>query len=225
MPRATQFKNFMVKPRILTAVTQLSEADSGKTIFLNSTTEFAVTLPKVRAGLNFEFIVKAAPSGASYTIGTYGGAQQLFGQIYTTDVNSGTDADFNIIAAARVTFVDGIAVVGDSLKLISDGTYWYVKGFCSVYNGMTITLSTSRSPSTSPSTSPSSSESRSPSTSPSASQSLSGSVSPSTSKSSSESRSPSASPSGSPSTSPSSSESRSPSTSPSTSPSVSPSSS
>ena len=212
--RATQFKNFMVKPRILTAATTLTEADSGKTIFLNSATEFAVTLPKVKAGLNFNFIVKAAPSGASYTI-TASEQNVMYGQIYTTDVNSATDPDFNIYAGKTLTFADGVAVVGDSAKFICDGDYWYVKGFCSVYNAMTITLSTSRSASTSPSESPSTSPSASTSESPSASPSASTSVSPSDSKS--------VSPSASPSTSPSTSPSASPSVSPSTSPSVSPS--
>lgn len=190
----------MVKPRELTAATTLTEADSGKTIFLNSTTEFAVTLPKVKSGLNFNFIVKAAPSGASYTI-TAQEQNVVYGQIYTTDVNSATDPDFNIYAGKTVTFADGVSVVGDSAKFISDGTYWYMKGFCSVYNAMTITLSTSRSASTSPSTSPSVSPSASRSVSRSASPSTSPSVSPSASKSVSPSHSPSTSPSTSPSSS------------------------
>lgn len=210
MARATQFKNFLVSPRTLTAATTLTEVDSGKTIFLNSATEFEVTLPNVKAGLNFTFIVKAAPSGASYTI-TANAQNQMYGQIYTSDINSATDADFNIYAATTITFADGVAQVGDSVRLISDGTYWYVKGFCSVYNAITITLSRSVSPSTSTSASPSTSPSASPSTSPSAS--------PSTSPSTSSSRSPSTSPSASSSRSPSTSSSRSPSRSPSVSPS------
>lgn len=213
----------MVKPRVLTAVTTLTEADSGKTIFLNSATEFAVTLPKVKSGLNFNFVVKAAPSGASYTIVTNGSSPVIYGQIYTTDINSGTDADFNIYAASTLTFADGTAVVGDSIKLISDGTYWYAKGFCSVYNAITITLSRSVSTSTSPSASASVSTSASPSVSTSASTSVSPSMSPSTSSSVSTSASPSVSTSTSPSSSSSVSTSASTSTSPSISPSVSPS--
>ena len=197
MPRATQLKNLLVKPRTLTAVTTLSEVDSGKTIFLNSTTEFAVTLPKVKSGLNFDFVVKAAPSGASYTIVTNEGTPLMYGQIYTSDVNAETDADFNIVAASTLTFADGVAVVGDSIKLISDGTYWYVKGFCSAYNAITITISKSVSPSVSVSVSPS----RSPSVSVSVSPSRSPSVSPSRSPSVSVSLSPSVSPSISPSAS------------------------
>ena len=205
----------MVKPRTLTAATTLTEVDSGKTIFLNSATEFAVTLPKVKSGLNFNFVVKAAPSGASYTIVTSDSSALMFGQIYTSDINAEADADFNIAQASTLTFADGVAVVGDSIKMISDGTYWYVKGFCSAYNAITITIS----PSASASTSPSTSLSRSPSTSLSASPSVSSSISPSESPSISLSRSPSVSTSKSPSASPSISVSRSPSKSPSASPS------
>lgn len=215
--RATQFKNFLVKPRTLTAVTTLAEVDSGKTIFLNSTTEFAVTLPKPKAGLNFRFVVKLAPSGASYTVVTNGSSPIIYGQVYTTDNNSATDADFNIAAASTITFADGVAVAGDQVELVSDGTSWYMRGFCSVYNALTITISSSRSASASPSVSPSASTSASPSTSTSAStsasRSASPSISPSTSKSVSSSLSSSQSPSISPSTSASASSSISPSSS------------
>lgn len=213
--RATQFKNFLVKPRTLTATTSLSEADSGKTIFLNSATEFAVTLPKPKAGLSFNFVVKAAPSGASYTVATYGTTSLMYGQVYTSQVTSEANADFNIVAASTITFVDGVSVVGDSVKMISDGTYWYVKAFTSAYNAITLTLSSSVSPSRSPSTS----LSRSPSVSLSASPSVSLSKSPSLSPSISLSASPSVSLSRSPSASPSISVSISPSVSPSASPS------
>lgn len=183
MPRATQFKNLMVKPRTLTKVTSLSESDCGKTIFLNSATEFAVTLPKPKAGLKFEFIVKAAPSGASYTVLTYGSTNTMFGQVYTSDVNSETDADFNIVASSLLTFADGVAVVGDKAVFECDGTYWYVQAFVSVYNGVTIQYSQSLSPSVSTSISPSRSPSVSVSISPSRSPSVSVSISPSVSKS------------------------------------------
>jgi hypothetical protein len=202
MPRATQFKNFMVAPRTLTAATTLTEVDSGKTIFLNSTTEFEVTLPKVKAGLNFTFIVKAAPSGASYTI-VADSQNLMFGQIYTSDVNSEYDADSNIYAASTLTFADSISVVGDRAELISDGTYWYVKAFTRTYNAITLTISPSASPSTSVSISPSASSSVSLSISPSVSKSVSPSVSPSISKSVSPSVSLSVSPSVSLSASPS----------------------
>ena len=205
----TKVRSLMVKPRILTAATTLGQIDSGKTLFLNSATEFAVTLPKPKAGLSFNFIVKAAPSGASYTVVTHDGSSLMFGQVYTTDVNAETDADYNIIAASTITFSDGVAVVGDRAELISDGTYWYVKAFVSVYNALTLTISTSVSPSVSTSVSLSRSPSVSTSLSPSVSTSVSVSLSPSVSLS----RSPSVSTSLSPSRSPSVSVSISPSSS------------
>ena len=192
---STQFKNFMVKPRTLTAVTTLGEVDSGKTIFLNSTTEFAVTLPKVKEGLNFTFIVKGAPSGASYTIVTAESEPLFYGQIFTSDINSETDADFNIVGAETLTFADGVAVKGDRIEMISDGTSWYLKGFCTAYNAITITISSSRSSSVSSSISSSLSTSASSSLSTSASSSTSSSVSSSISRSLSTSASSSVSPS------------------------------
>lgn len=217
MSKPTQFKSKLVEPRTLVAATTLTYGDSGRTLFLNLAGAFAVTLPKVKAGLEIIFVIKTAPSGASYTINTSDGQPTMYGQVYTTDINSGTDPDFNIIAASRFTFVDGVSVVGDSMRMISDGTYWYIKAFCSVYNAETITLSQSVSPSVSVSVSPSASPSVSLSVSPSASVSVSPSVSPSVSVS----RSPSVSVSISPSVSVSISPSKSPSVSVSISPSVS----
>jgi len=177
---ATKLKNLMVKSRTLTAVTTLTEADSGKTIFLNSATEFAVTLPKVKAGLNFQFVVKAAPSGANYTIASDSTDNKIIGQVYTVDVNSGTDPGFTILPYGTINFISNTSVVGDSVYMISDGTYWYARCFCSVYNAITFTVESSFSPSKSPSISPSLSPSKSPSISPSLSPSISPSISPST---------------------------------------------
>jgi hypothetical protein len=190
MPRATQFKNMMVKPRTLAAATTLTEVDSGKTIFLNLAAGIAVTLPKVKAGLSFNFIVKTAPSGGNYTINSVN-QNEMFGQVYTCDVNAEADADFNIYAVSTLTLTNSKAVVGDRVEMISDGTYWYVKAFCSVYDAMALTISPSKSPSVSTSISTSRSPSTSTSKSPSASVSKSPSASPSTSRSASPSISPS----------------------------------
>ena len=55
----------------LTATSTLSLADSGKVFMLNHTTEFATSLPAPRnKGWEGTFVVKAAPSGANYTIVT-----------------------------------------------------------------------------------------------------------------------------------------------------------
>ena len=117
----------------LTAASTLSVADSGKVLFLNSSAEFATTLPAPSKGLKFSFVVKAAPSGASYTIVTPSGA--ILGSCAqgnaVPDMSDGSDT--------IITFVDGSAVVGDRIDLICDGTnYYIVGGLAKVGAGMTI---------------------------------------------------------------------------------------
>ncbi len=120
----------------------ITAAESGKTFFLNSATEFVSTLPAPAAGLKYTFIVTAAPSGASYTVVTEGGCQVLGGHVLTSDVytDSAVDADTeNDITGTTITFVDGVSVVGDRADVISDGTGWYVQCACARVLGITIT--------------------------------------------------------------------------------------
>jgi hypothetical protein len=124
------------KTEDLTATNTLTAADSGKVLFLNSATEFVTTLPTPAAGLNFKFVVKAAPSGASYTVVTASSANILIGGVTcaTADDLGSYDADGDTI-----TFVNGQAVVGDFVEVVSDGTSWYVSGQAFVAEGVTIT--------------------------------------------------------------------------------------
>jgi hypothetical protein len=137
MARTTQLKNFMVKPAILTEGRTLTNSDSGKTYFLNSAGGFTVTLPAPRAGVNFEFIIRTAPTTA-YTIATNGASNIIRGQVITSDVNAATDPDVEITGKGSITFVANTAVKGDSVELISDGTYWWVQGYSSVWNAIGI---------------------------------------------------------------------------------------
>lgn len=122
----------------LTAASTLDASDSGKIFFLNSATEFATTLPSPTAGVNFKFIVKAAPSGASYTIVTASSANIIIGGINELEVDTGDDGPY-IADGDTITFVDGTAVVGDWVELISDGTSWYVTGQANADGGITVT--------------------------------------------------------------------------------------
>lgn len=119
----------------LTAASTLTAEQSGRTFFLNSATEFATTLPAPAAGLNYSFIVKAAPSGASYTIVTASSANIIKGQQYNA---AGAAGDVGT-ADDTITFVDGQAVAGDRVDLISDGTSWFAYAFCSVAAAVTFT--------------------------------------------------------------------------------------
>jgi hypothetical protein len=122
----------------LTAASTLTAADSGKTLFLNSATEFATTLPSPAAGLRFRFVVKAAPSGASYTVVTASSANILIGGINELEVDTGSDGPY-IADGDTITFADGVAVVGDYVDLVSDGTSWYVSGQANADGGITLT--------------------------------------------------------------------------------------
>jgi hypothetical protein len=118
-----------------TAASTLTAADSGKTIFLNSATEFVTTLPLPASGLRFTFIVKAAPVGTAYTVVTNGGANIIKGQQYNAagaagDTGTGDDT---------ITFVASSSVAGDRVELISDGTSWFAYAFCTLAASITFT--------------------------------------------------------------------------------------
>jgi hypothetical protein len=119
----------------LAAVATLTAAQSGTTFFLSSATEFVTTLPAPAAGLTYTFIVGAAPSGASYTIVTNASANIIKGQAVNAAGNGGDTGT----ADDTISFVDGQAVAGDQVAVISDGTSWFAKAFCAVAAGVTFT--------------------------------------------------------------------------------------
>ena len=123
----------------LTATRTLKASESGMTLFLSSATEFVTTLPAPAPGMGFEFIVAAAPSGASYTVVTNGSANIIKGHILTSDVNSVFDADLETSGGDTISFVDSKAAAGDRVRLISDGTNWFAQGACSMFDAITIT--------------------------------------------------------------------------------------
>lgn len=128
----------MVKTSTLTQGKTLTDSDSGRTFFLNKAAGLTIELPKPRGGVNFEFIVKTAPTSGNYLISTNGDSNIIKGQVITVDVDSATDPDFASTTPVNdINLVSNTAVVGDSLRLISDGTYWYATGYSSVYNAIT----------------------------------------------------------------------------------------
>lgn len=173
MSRTTKINSFFVKPTIIAESMTLTEFDSGKTYFLNSAGGFTMTLPVPKPGLNFRFIVKTAPT-TEYIIASSGSANVIGGQVLTSDTNAAVRTSVQLPGVETVRFAANVAKVGDTLELVSDGTYWYGNGFCAVVDGIRFIEQ-----SASPSVSPSISTSRSPSRSPSASPSISPSISPS----------------------------------------------
>jgi hypothetical protein len=87
--------------------------------------------------MKFRFVVKAAPSGAAYTIVTGSSANVIYGQVASAEDAAGSVA--TTAASDTITFVDGKAIIGDYVEVVSDGTNWYVYGMCNVQDGITTT--------------------------------------------------------------------------------------
>lgn len=122
----------------LTAVGTLTQDQCGSTFFLNATTEFATTLPAPLAGCRLTFIVKAAPTGASYTLLTASSANIFIGNVTSADLNAANDGDSST-ADDTITITDGVAAVGDMVLLFSDGTSWYYTAVSKTYNAIIAT--------------------------------------------------------------------------------------
>jgi hypothetical protein len=174
MGRSTKLKNFFVKPAVLTQARTLTDSDNGKTYFLNAVAGFTITLPSPRGGSNFEFIVKTANTTGNYIIQSSGNGDTIGGQVVTSDINSETDTSVQLPGVQYVKIIANRSSVGDTVRMVSDGTYWYANGFCRLWDAIRFIEE-----SASPSTSPSISRSASPSISRSASPSVSPSISPS----------------------------------------------
>lgn len=126
---------------VVTATNVITTAESGSVFFLSSATEFVSTLPAPQAGLHFTFIVSAAPSGASYTIVSASGTDNIHGvAVSAADAGGSVDTTAGT-AADTITFVDGQALKGDMVDLFCDGTSWYARGLCSDEDAITFTAS------------------------------------------------------------------------------------
>lgn len=117
------------------ATNVITAAESGTVFFLSAATEFVSTLPAPAAGLNFSFVVAAAPSGANYTVVTDASANIIIGKGFAADGNAGDTGTTD----DTISFVSAQAVVGDRVDVVSDGTSWFAYGFSAVPAGITFT--------------------------------------------------------------------------------------
>jgi len=110
----------------------LTAADSGKTIFLNAAGGGTVTLPAVKAGLNFKIIVGGTAPTTAWIIDSAEG----------DNISGVLTVNGALVAAVdedQINFVASTAVTGDSIELACDGTEWYVKGLGSAAGSITAT--------------------------------------------------------------------------------------
>ena len=102
--------------------------DSGKTYMLENTVARTITLPAVKAGLKFKFVV--TDSTAASTIVTSDGTSLIKGGILLATA-------WETLAGTTLTAATD-NVIGDWVELVCDGTYWYISGQSGHANGFTI---------------------------------------------------------------------------------------
>jgi uncharacterized cupin superfamily protein len=120
----------------VTTTNVITADENGKTFILSLAGGFESTLPTPAAGLHFKFIVGVAPTTA-YTIVTESSSNIIHGQVCTPEDAAGSVA--TVASADTITFVANLAIIGDYVKVVSDGTSWFLSGMCSVQDGITTT--------------------------------------------------------------------------------------
>ena len=128
---------------ILTKARILSEADVGKTFYLDLATGFTVTLPRMlnsRTSFPLKFVVKTAPASGTYVITEntqFDTDTILVNGINELDVDTGDNGPYST-GCTTITFADGVAVAGDWFVLDRDGTKWYCTGQTNADGGITL---------------------------------------------------------------------------------------
>ena len=102
--------------------------DSGKTYMLENTVARTITLPAVKAGAKFKFVV--SDSTAASTIATSEGTSLIKGGILLATA-------WETLAGTTLTAATD-NVIGDWVELVCDGTYWYISGQSGHANGFTV---------------------------------------------------------------------------------------
>ena len=109
---------------IVTAANVITAAESGAIFILNNATGFLSTLPLVAAGLTYLFVM---------------GDTILTSTNMTIQPNASNDntifGDYNVAGATVpaltegvISFVANTAIRGDAVRVLCDGTNWYVVG-------------------------------------------------------------------------------------------------
>tara|TARA_Y100001963_G_scaffold160189_1_gene268800 strand:- start:2718 stop:3137 length:420 start_codon:yes stop_codon:yes gene_type:complete len=123
--------------KVVSADATLVAADSGKTILMGAN-GVDITLPSAALGLEFQIIQSADYDTAVCTIVQAAATEDFYGAVYgsTQGESAGTDADVAAGANTKITFASG-SLKGDRVRLVSDGTGWYVEAFAQNYAGIT----------------------------------------------------------------------------------------
>lgn len=128
----------------LTAAKSLdADVDGGKTFFLSAAAGFTVKLPSIAsagAGWWCKFVVKTDVTSNGYIITELTTADTnkiVTNGINELEVDTGDDGPSNT-GHTTVTLADNIAIQGDTLEFLCDGTNWYCKGQTKADGGVTL---------------------------------------------------------------------------------------
>ena len=126
-----------INTKVVAADTTLTVADSGKVILMGAD-GIDITLPAAAAGLNFTVILTADYANNPCTVVQAAATEDFYGAVYgsTQGESAGTDADVAAASNTKITF-SSASLKGDRVRLISDGTGWYVEAFVQNYAGVT----------------------------------------------------------------------------------------
>ena len=122
--------------------TQLTDADSGKVIFMNASSANTITLPavtSVTAGWHCRVILTA--TGAAGVVKTSSTEDKLLGQVNVVDADGSTQTVPQDADADTITFVNA-CLAGAWVDIYSNGSLFYVHGFgthATASNKMTLT--------------------------------------------------------------------------------------
>ena len=116
----------------LDAAATLTAADSGKTYILSAAEGATITLPALKSGVHFKFVVGAAFATSNWVVASAEGSNvQGVLIVNGASVDAADEDQINFVATAET--------VGDHIELICDGTDWYVSGVGSQAGGITAT--------------------------------------------------------------------------------------
>ena len=116
----------------LTGAKTLVEGDSGTLFFLKASAGATITLPALKAGLNFKFIVADNFATSNWVIDSaegdnIEGALTVAGAV----VVAGAEDQINLVASAESK--------GDFVELYCNGTNWFVHGVGALSGSITAT--------------------------------------------------------------------------------------
>jgi hypothetical protein len=121
----------VVTPLVTGAITA---AQSGSLFMLTAVADMTLTLPAPAAGLEYEFWLAASALTTSHIITTNGGSNIIFGQAVVAGALVAADAE------DKINFIAANDLPGDYVRVVSDGTSWFVEGMATAAGAITFTV-------------------------------------------------------------------------------------